>query len=47
MEDWLLQKKLYEAQKYAQLRELEEKEEITRQMRSDINYGSYKEWLKK
>lgn len=30
MEDWLMQKRLNEASKYAKLRELEEKEEISR-----------------
>jgi hypothetical protein len=30
MEDWLMQKRLNEANKYAKLRELEEKEEISR-----------------
>lgn len=47
MDDWLMQKKLMEAKKIAQLRELEEKEEIQRQMREEINYKSYRDWLKK
>ena len=47
MDDWLMQKKLSEAQKIAQLRELEEKEQIERQMREEHNYKSYREWLKK
>jgi hypothetical protein len=47
MEDWLMQKRLNEANKYAKFKELEEKEDISRQMREEINYSSYKTWLKK
>lgn len=47
MDDWLMQKKMQEAKKIAQLRELEEKEEIQKQMREEINYKNYREWLKK
>ena len=47
MEDWLMQKRMNEASKYAKLRELEEKEEISRQMREEYNYSTYKTWLKK
>jgi hypothetical protein len=47
MDEWLMQKKLTEAKKIAQLRELEEKEEIERQLREENNYKSYRDWLKK
>ncbi|CDW89305.1 UNKNOWN [Stylonychia lemnae] len=47
MEDWLMQKKLSEAQKIAQLMDLQERESIQKQMRDKSNYKSYKEWLKK
>ncbi len=47
MDEWLKQKRLNEAERYAKYRDLEEKEEISRQIRDEVNYTSYKNWLKK
>lgn len=47
MEEWLLQKKMDEAHKLAQLRNRQEEEDIQQQMRQETNYRSYRDWLKK
>jgi hypothetical protein len=47
MDEWLKQKRVNEAERYAKYRDLEEKEEISRQIREEVNYTSYKNWLKK
>jgi hypothetical protein len=47
MEDWLMQKRLTEAQKLAQLADLEEKESLQKELRERENCKSYRDWLKK
>jgi hypothetical protein len=47
MEDWLMQKKMNEAHKIAQLMDYQEKESIEKQMRDQHNFKSYRDWLKK
>ena len=46
MDDWLMHKKLEEAEKIAHMRELDRREEMERQLRDEHNTTSYREWMK-
>ena len=46
MDDWLMQKKIDEAEKIAHLRELDRREEVEKQMREERQTNSYKEWMR-
>lgn len=46
MDNWLMQKKIEEAHKVANLRELERREEIEKQLRDEKKTNSYKEWMR-
>ena len=46
MDNWLMQKKIEEAHKVANLRELERREEIEKQLRDEKQTNSYKEWMR-
>ena len=46
MDDWLMHKKLEEAEKIAHMRELDRREEMERQLRDEHNTSSYREWMK-
>jgi len=46
MDDWLMRKKLDEAEKSAHLRELDRREEIERKLREEHHTDSYKEWMR-
>lgn len=46
MDEWLMKKKLEEAEKSAHLRELDRREEADRQMREELHTDSYKKWMK-
>jgi len=45
MDVWLMSKKLEEAERIAHLREIDEREEIDRQMRDQRHTSSYKAWM--
>ena len=47
MEDWLLQKKLSEAHKIAQLMDMQEREAKDQHLRERASVRSYRAWLKK
>ena len=42
MEDWLMKKRLNEAQKIAKLRNIDDREEIHKEIRESTNFKSYK-----
>ena len=46
MDDWLMNKKLEEAEKVAHMRELDRREEMERHLRDEQNTTSYREWMK-
>ena len=46
MDDWLMAKKLDEAEKIAHLRELDRREEMDRQLRDEQNTHSYRDWMR-
>lgn len=46
MDEWLMRKKIEEAEKSAHLRELDRREEAERQMREELHADSYKKWMK-
>lgn len=46
MDDWLMQKKIDEAEKIAHMREMDRREEMEKQMRDERQTGSYKEWMR-
>lgn len=46
MDEWLMRKKLEEAERSAHLRELDKREEMERQMREELHTDSYKKWMK-
>ena len=46
MDDWLMRKKLEEAEKSAHLRELDRRDEIERKLREEHHTDSYKDWMK-
>ena len=46
MDDWLMQRKIDEAEKIANLRELERREEAESQMANEKQTNSYKEWMR-
>ena len=46
MDEWLMKKKLEEAEKSAHLRELDRKEEVDKQLREELHTSSYKKWMK-
>lgn len=46
MDDWLMAKKLDEAEKIAHLRELDRREEMERQLRDETNTNSYRDWMR-
>lgn len=46
MDDWLMQKKIEEAEKVAHMRELDRREEMEKQMRDERQTNSYKEWMR-
>ena len=46
MDDWLMQKKIDEAEKIAHMRELDRREEVEKQMVNERRTNSYKEWMR-
>ena len=46
MDEWLMRKKLEEAEKSAHLRELDKREEVERQLREELHTDSYKKWMR-
>lgn len=44
MDDWLMEKKLDDARKHAQMREVDHQEDLERQAREAQNYESFAEW---
>lgn len=46
MDDWLMRKKIEEAEKIAHMRELDRREEVEKQMRDERQTNSYKEWMR-
>ena len=46
MDEWLMQKKIEEAEKVANLREMDRREEAEKQMRDEKQTSSYKEWMR-
>lgn len=46
MDDWLMQRKIDEAEKIAHLRDLDRREEDQKQMQEEREFGSYKEWMR-
>lgn len=46
MDEWLMQKKLEEAERSAHLRELDRREEMEKEMREENHIDSYKGWMK-
>lgn len=46
MDDWLMQKKIEEAEKVANMREMDRREEMEKQMREENQTNSYKEWMR-
>jgi len=46
MDDWLMGKKLEEAERVAHMRELDRREELEKQMRDERNTNSYRDWMK-
>jgi hypothetical protein len=46
MDDWLMKKKLEEAEKSAHLRELDRREEVEKKLREEHHTDSYKEWMR-
>ena len=46
MDDWLMQKKIDEAEKIAHLRELDRREEVEKQMVNERRTNSYKDWMR-
>ena len=46
MDDWLMQKKIDEAEKVAHLREIERREEMEKQLVNERQTNSYKEWMR-
>jgi len=46
MDDWLMQKKIDEAEKIAHMREMDRREEMEKQMRDERQTSSYKEWMR-
>lgn len=46
MDDWLMRKKIDEAEKIAHMRELDRREEVEKQLRDERQTSSYKEWMR-
>ena len=46
MDDWLMQKKIDEAERIAHMREIDRREEAEKQMREERQTNSYKEWMR-
>jgi len=46
MNDWLMQKKIDEAEKIAHMRELDRREEMQKQLIEERHTNSYKEWMR-
>ena len=46
MDEWLMKKKIEEAEKIAHMRELDRREEVEKQMRDERQTNSYKEWMR-
>jgi hypothetical protein len=46
MNDWLMQKKIDEAEKVAHMRELDRREEMQKQLIEERHTNSYKEWMR-
>lgn len=46
MDDWLMQKKIEEAEKVANMREIDRRDEMEKQMREEHQTNSYKEWMR-
>ena len=45
MDDWLMQKKIDEAEKIAHMRELDRREDVEKQMVNERRTSSYKDWM--
>ena len=46
MVDWLMNKKLQEAENIAHMRDMDRREEMERQMRDERNTNSYRDWMR-
>ena len=46
MDDWLMQKKIDEAEKIAHMRELDRREDVEKQMVNERRTSSYKDWMR-
>ena len=46
MDDWLMQKKVDEAEKVAHLREMDRREELEKQLANERKTNSYKDWMR-
>ena len=46
MDDWLMNKKLAEAENIAHMRDMDRREEMERQMRDERNTNSYRDWMR-
>ena len=46
MDDWLMHKKIEEAEKVANMREIDRREEMEKQLREERQTNSYKEWMR-
>mmetsp|Transcript_5904 Transcript_5904/g.7162 ORF Transcript_5904/g.7162 Transcript_5904/m.7162 type:complete len:223 (-) Transcript_5904:1796-2464(-) len=46
MDEWLMHKKIEEAEKIAHMREMDRREEVEKQMRDERQTNSYKEWMR-
>jgi len=46
MDDWLMQKKIDEAEKIAHMRDLDRREENEKMMVNERRTNSYKEWMR-
>jgi len=46
MDDWLMQKKIEEAEKIAHMREVDRREEVEKQMRDEDKTNSYTDWMR-
>ena len=46
MDDWLMQKKIDEAERVAHMRDLDRREELEKHMREERKTNSYKDWMR-
>ena len=46
MDDWLMQKKIDEAERVAHMRDLDRREELEKHMREERKPNGYKDWMR-